>query len=192
MRSRMARADCLACGPQGAASEATSVACDLQDDAVVERFQRIRSQRRAGRRNVDDELGRARGGRAFGRAEALDDAIVGDAVLCEEPAGEVYVFGRDPHPLAAARAIGRGDILEIGHRAHVDPGLRRGDHHIGVAEPEGAQELELNVDVRDLLAHQILAGDAEMRRAGRELADDLGARRHRRPRPRARPISAPR
>ena len=41
-------------------------------------------------------------------------------------------------------------------------------------KPSGAQQLEPRLGVGDLLAHQILAGDAEMRRAGGELADDLG------------------
>ena len=80
--------------------------------------------------------------------EALDDAIIGDAVFGEEAAGEVHVFGRDPHPLAAPGAKGGGHVLEIGHGAHVDPGLRRGDHHIGVAEAERRKQLEPRVRVR--------------------------------------------
>ena len=156
-------------------SEATSVACDFRIDSVIERLQRVRRERRAGRGDVDDELGRARGGRAFGCAEALNNSIIRHALLGEEAAREIDILCRNPHPLAAARAIGRCDILEIRHGAHVDPGARRGDHHIGVTEAEGAQEFELGLDVRDLLAHQILAGDAEMGRARGELGDDLGA-----------------
>ncbi len=56
----------------------------------------------------------------------------------EEAAGQIDVFGRHPHPLAAPRAIMRGDVLEIRHRAHVDPGLRRGDDDIGAPEAERA------------------------------------------------------
>ncbi len=157
--------------PQGAVSEATSVACERRMTPSSSGFSALAAKRRAGGRDVDDELGRARGRRALGRAQALDDAIVGDAMFGEKAAGQVDVFGRDPHPLAALGAIGRGDVVEIGHRAHVDPGLRRGDHHVGVAEAERAQELEPRLDVGNLLAHQILAGDAEMgagrRRAGR-------------------------
>ena len=140
-------------------------------------FQRIGRERRAGRGDVDDQLGRAGGRRALGRPEALDDAIVGDAVLGEKAPGEIDVFGRDPHPLAAPGAIGGGDVLEIGHGAHVDPGLRRGDDDIGAAEAERRQQLEPRIGVGDLLAHQILAGDAEMGGAGGELADDLGGRK---------------
>ena len=147
-----------------------------QDDPVLKRLQPIRRKRRAGRGDVDDELRGASGRRALGCAQALDDAIIGDALLGEKPAGEVHVFGCDPHPFAAPGAIGGGDVLEIGHGAHVDPGFRRGDHDIGMAEPKRAQELEPGADVRDLLAQQILAGDAEMGCAGGELADDLGAR----------------
>ena len=61
-------------------------------------------------------------------------------------------------------------------RAHVDPGLRRGDDDIGAAEAERRQQRKALVGVGDLLAHEVLAGDAEMRRAGGELADDLGGR----------------
>ena len=45
-----------------------------------------------------------------------------------------------------------------------------------MAEPERAQKLEPGLDVGNLLAHQVLAGDAEMGLAGGELADDLGRR----------------
>ena len=116
-------------------------------------------------------------GRALGRPQALDDPVVADAGFGEIAAGQVDVFGRDPHPLAPARPIGRGDVLEIGHRAHVDPGLRRGDDHVGLAEAERRDQLEPGVGVQNLLAHQILAGDAEMGGAGGELADDLGGRK---------------
>ena len=47
-------------------------------------FSPLARERRAGRRDVDDEVGGAGGGRAFGRAEALDDPVVGDAVAGEE------------------------------------------------------------------------------------------------------------
>ncbi len=95
-------------------------------------------------------------------------------MLGEEAAGQIDVFGRHPHPIAALGAIGRGDIVEIGHGAHIDPGLGRGDDYVGVAEAERAQKLQPRLDVRNFLAQQILAGDAEMRAAGGKLADDLG------------------
>ena len=97
-------------------------------------------------------------------------------MLGEEAAGQVDVFCRNPHPVAAPGAIGRGDVVEIGHRAHVDPGLGRGNHDIGVAEAERTQERKPRLDVGNLLAHQVLAGDAEMDLARGELADDLGRR----------------
>ena len=80
----------------------------------------------------------------------------------------VDIFGGDPHPLAAPGAKARGHVIEIGHAAHIDPGLRRGDDDIGVPEAERRQQLDLAFGLR--LAHQILAGDAEMRRAGGEIA----------------------
>ena len=69
-----------------------------------------------------------------------------------------------------------GDVVEIGHGPHIDPGLRHGDDDIGVAEAERGQHLDSGIGIRDLLAHQILAGDAEMGGARGELRDDLGGR----------------
>ena len=176
MRARMSRAACLAFAPPGRGERGDQRRLRAQDRSVVEGLERIGFERRAGGGDVDDEFGRAGGGRALGRAEALDNAVVGDSMLGEKAAGEIDVFGRDPHALAALGAIGRSDIVEIGHGAHVDPGLRRGDHDIGVAEAERAQKLEPRLGVRHFLAHQILAGDAEMRGSRGKLADDLGRR----------------
>ncbi len=71
---------------------------------------------------------------------------------------------------------GGGDVVEIGHGANVDPGLRHRDHDIGETEAEPFDQHHAPVGVRDHLAHQILAGDAEMDGAGRELAGDFGGR----------------
>ena len=68
----------------------------------------------------------------------------------------------------------RRHVFEISHVAHVDPRLRRGDDDIGVAEAELREQDDLAVGLR--LAHQILAGDAEMGGAGGEVLDDLGRR----------------
>ena len=68
------------------------------------------------------------------------------------------------------------DIVEIGHGVHVDPGLRHRHHHIGVAEAERVDEHDLAVGIRDHLAHQVLAGDAEMDGALRQKLRDLGGR----------------
>ena len=97
-------------------------------------------------------------------------------MLSKVAAGQVDILCRDPHPFAAPGAIRRSDVVQIGHGAHVDPGLGRGDHDIGVAEAERAQKLEPRLDVGHFLAHQILAGDAEMRGSSGKLADDLGRR----------------
>ena len=180
IRARMSRAACLAFAPHGRGERGDQRRLRAQDRSIVEGLERIGGERRAGRGDVDDEFRRARSGRALGRAEALDDAVVGDAMLGEEAAGEIDVFGRDPHALAALGAIGRGDVVEIGHGAHVDPGLGRRDHDIGVAEAERAQKLEPRLDVGDLLAHQILAGDAEMRRLRRQAGRRSRPTRHRR------------
>ena len=52
-----------------------------QDHAVGQHLEMIGAQRRAGRGDVDNHVGRAGGRRAFRGAQALDDAIDLDAVL---------------------------------------------------------------------------------------------------------------
>ena len=60
---------------------------------------------RAGRRDIDDQLGLARRRCALGRAKALDDAVNLDAVLLrKELLGEPPVFGGDPQPPAVTLA----------------------------------------------------------------------------------------
>ena len=70
-----------------------------------------------------------------------------------------------------------GDVVEIGHAAHVDPGLRHRDHDIGEAEAEPFDQHHAPVGIGDHLAHQVLAGDAEMHRALPELRRDFGGRK---------------
>ena len=65
------------------------------------------------------------------------------------------------------------DVVEIGHGADVDPGLRDCDHHIGVAKAELVDQKHALVGVGDGLAHQVLAGDAEMNCAARKLRSDF-------------------
>src|ERR1700730_3749931 len=74
-----------------------------QNRTVVENFERIGGKCRAGRRNIDDELGLARRWCALGRAKALDDAVIGDMPRGEKAPGQMDIFGRDAHPLAAPR-----------------------------------------------------------------------------------------
>ena len=121
----------------------------------------VGGERRAGGGDVDDHFGGAGGGRAFGGAGAFDDAVVDDAVVGKERAGQIGVFGGEPHLAFVLEAEGGGDVVEVGHVAHVDPGLRHGDHHIGKAEAELIDEHDLPIGVEDHLAHQVFAGDAE-------------------------------
>ena len=111
----------------------------IQDDAVGQHLQMIGAQRRAGRGDVDDDIGRARRRRAFGGAEAFDDAVDLDAVLLrEELLGQPPVFGGDAQPAAMALAEIGGDVVEVGHGVDVEPDLGHGDHDIGMAEAERA------------------------------------------------------
>ena len=97
-------------------------------------------------------------------------------MLGEEAAREVQVLGRDPH-LAVVLDAERGrHVVEIGHAVHVDPGLRHRHDHIGVAEAERLDEHHLGVGIGHLLAHEVLAGDAEMHRALREQLGDFAGR----------------
>ena len=73
-------------------------------------------------------------------------------------------------------AKSRGDVVEIGHGADVDPRARHRDHDIGVAEAERIDHQHALVGIDDGLAHQVFAGDAEMHRAARELGGDLAGR----------------
>ena len=98
-------------------------------------------QRRAGRGDVDDDVGRAGGGGAFGGAEAFDDAVELDAVLGgEELLGQAPVFGGDGEAAAVAGAEIGGDVAEIGHGIDIEPDIRHGDDDIGMAEAEADAE----------------------------------------------------
>ena len=94
----------------------------------------------------------------------------------EERPGEIDVFGRHPHAPVMLLAETRGDVIEVGHCADVDPGLRHCDHDIGAAESETVDQQDALVDVRDGFAHQVFAGDAKMHRAVRKLGSDLAGR----------------
>ena len=160
----------------GRAARGHEIGLRAQDGAVVDDLQAVGGERRAGGGDVDDQLGGARRRRAFGRARAFDDAVIDDAVGGEEIARQVHVFGRDPHLAVVAQPERGRDVVEIGHAAHVDPGLRHRDHDIGEAEAEPLDHHHALLDVGDHLAQQILAGDAEMDGALRQLR-----RRSRRP-----------
>ena len=68
------------------------------------------------------------------------------------------------------------DIVDIGHGAHIDPGLRHGDNDVGKAEAEAFDEHDALVGIGDHFADEIFAGDAEMHGARRELRGDFGGR----------------
>ena len=154
LRDKRARAFARRCDRAGAArsrdaprpsggARGDEIGLRAQDDAVVDDFEPVGGKRRAGGGDVDDQLGGAGRRRAFGRAGAFDDAIIDDAVLGKEAAREVDVFGGDPHLAVVLEAERGGDVVEIGHGAHVDPGLRHGDDDIGEAEAELVDEAPL-------------------------------------------------
>ena len=147
-----------------------------QDHAIVDHLERVGGKRRARGGDVDDELGSAGRGRRLGGARALHDPIVGDAVPGKEVARKIHVFGRHAHLALVLETERDGHIVEIGHAVHVDPRLRHGDRYIGVAEAEAFDEHHAPLRVGYFLAHQILAGDAEMHRALRQEIDNLSRR----------------
>ena len=140
MRASMARAGSPDRRAPIGAERGHEIGLRAQDHPSSRILERVGGERRAGGGDVDDQFRAARRRRALGRAEAFDDAIVADAVAGEKAARQIDVFGGDAHALAAARMKGRRDIFEVGHVAHVDPGLRRGDDDIGAAEAERGQQ----------------------------------------------------
>ncbi|OIQ67393.1 hypothetical protein GALL_510290 [mine drainage metagenome] len=66
-----------------------------------------------------------------------------------------------------------GDVVQIGHGPDVDPGLRYRNHDIGAAKAETVDQEDALVGVGNAFAQQILAGDAEMDGAARELRGNL-------------------
>src|SRR5690606_21569022 len=76
-------------------------------------------------------------------------------------------------PPAVAGAEPGRDVVEILHRPDVDPQFRHRDDEVRAPEPEPGEDKDAPAPVRDRLAHQVLAGDAEMDVAGGKLAGDL-------------------
>ena len=97
-------------------------------------------------------------------------------LLREELLGQPPVFGGDAQTPAVALAELGGDVVEVGHGVDVEPDFRHGDHHIGGAEAEPRPDRGLLLPVGDVLAQQILAGDAEIDAALADLACNLGGR----------------
>ena len=92
----------------------------------------------------------------------------------------VHILRRDAHSPPVPRAKTAADVGEIGHATDVDPGRRNRDDDIGGAKAERRQQLHTPFRVGDFLAHQILAGDAEMRLATRQPRGDFRRRQKRR------------
>ena len=70
----------------------------------------------------------------------------------------------------------RRDVVEIGHGAYIDPGLWHRHHDIGAAKAEAIDQKHALVGIDDAFAHQVLAGDAHVHRAARQLRGDLARR----------------
>src|SRR5262249_864513 len=89
---------------------------------------------------------------------------------------QIDVFRCHPHLAVMVVAKRRGHVVDIGHRAHVDPGLWHRDDDVGETETKALDEHDTLVCVRDHLANEILACDSEVYGACRELARNLRRR----------------
>ena len=163
----MARARRSRSGLQAAALEAIRLACDFRMTPSSSTFRPLALQRRAGGGDVDDQLGEAGGRRALGGAQALDDAVAGDALAGEEAARQVHVLGGDAHLPAVRAAVGRAPsppgppcAARRASRPAPPPPRRRGRSR------SGARNVDALVGIGDGLADQVLAGDAEVGAAG--------------------------
>ena len=88
----------------------------------------------------------------------------------------IHVFRGQAHLALVLEAKRGRNVVEIGHAVHVDPGLRYSHHHIGVTEAQPVDQNDMLIRIGDLLAHEVLAGDAEVHHALRQQVDDLGCR----------------
>ncbi len=94
----------------------------------------------------------------------------------KEVAREIGIFGGEPHLAFVLEPECGRHIIEIGHGAHVDPGLRNRDDNIGEAKSQSCDQNHALFGLRDHFADKILAGDAEMRGALAELSGNFGGR----------------
>ena len=67
----------------------------------------------------------------------------------------------------------RPGLLRIRHRFNVEPAIGYGRHHIGMAEAELEEQFHPFVRIRDLLADQVLPGNAKMNAPGLQMPRDL-------------------
>ena len=72
-------------------------------------------------------------------------------------------------------AEGGGNVIEISHAAHIDPGLRYGDDNVGMSETQIVDEDDALIGVRNELVHEVASGEAEMRSTLRQSLHDLGS-----------------
>ena len=178
MRSRMCCAFATSALPHRARREATRLACErrMMPSSIT---LRALAASVAPVVVMSTMIRCSRGGRAFGRAGAFDNAIVDDAMTAEESARQIDVFRGDAQPAIVLRAKRRRHVVEIGHAAHVDPSLRHGDHDIRMAEAEAFEQHNHFVGRGDYFADEVLAGDAEMGSTFRQSVGDLGRRKER-------------
>ena len=149
----------------------------FEDRAVFENLKIVRCEGCACGGDVHDGLGGAGSRGAFRGAGAFHDAVVGNAGLGEERAGEIHIFGCNAQAAAMALIERGADVVEIGHRRNVDPGLRHGDDDVGESESELLHQGD--AAIRSFgLADQIFARDAQMHVAGKQRRRDLGSGEH--------------
>ena len=166
MRSSTMRASlALAPRPIRRRARRDQVGLRAQDHAVVDHLERVGGERRAGRGDVDDQLGGAGRRRAFGRARAFDDAVVGDAVLREKSRVR-FTY------LVASRilrsCLSRNAVATSSRSAMLCTSIQAcgtATTTLAWPKPSVVDQHDLAVGVGDHLADQVLAGDAEMHRA---------------------------
>ena len=172
----MARASRSRSALQAAAFEAIRLACDFRMTPSLQHLQPVGAQGGAGGGDVDDEFGQAGGRRAFRRAQALDDAIAGDAVAARRSgASGSYTWWRRGSG-GRARAGRSSDISSRSAMLpHVDPAAGTATTTSARPKPQRLQKARRAASaVGNVLAHEILAGDAEVRACRCSGLRDLG------------------
>jgi hypothetical protein len=109
-----------------------------------------------------DQLGRARGWSALGRAAGLNNAIVCNPVTRKKGPGLAHIFGRNPQTPTGARQIGARDLVNIGHAIDIDPALGCGHDQIGAAKAKRPQEHDPLIQILAALTQQVLARQAKV------------------------------
>src|SRR5262245_28300090 len=134
-----------------------------QDHTVVEHPQIVGTKGGTRRGDVNDELCLLRSWRALRCPQAFHCAVTTDAMLGEEPLGQVHILGCDANALAVATAEGHGQFFEVGHTLHVDPPGRHSNHDVSVTEPARRAQNQALIAIRNGLAQQIFTSYSQMR-----------------------------